>query len=318
MKIALLFPGYGSQFVGMGKELYDEYRIVQEYFEEASHVLNNNFVKLCFASSDAELSRMINAYTSLFLVGAATYAVLKEHGIEPDVVAGYNNGETTALFAAGCFSLPDGLYLLNKFCSFYQEAVEGMDVDSLAVTGVPTVQLEKVCKQVSNEQGEAFIVLYNSPTEHIVVGHRDQLAQVQEIVDGLGSTEYVGVEIGLHSSLMNGVVDLFKSYLEKVDFKDLKIPLISCIDGNIITMGSDVKERFIRHINSSLEWLRVMRMLADYDCILVAAPGDDLCEMVQKQYPEKVVMSIAKKADIDTLKEMILIEPEKTGLIDDN
>ena len=77
MKIALLFPGYGSQFVGMGKELYDEYRIVQEYFEEASHVLNNNFVKLCFASSDVELSKMVNAYTSLFLVGSISLCSAK-------------------------------------------------------------------------------------------------------------------------------------------------------------------------------------------------------------------------------------------------
>src|SRR5262245_26836049 len=121
MKIALLFPGYGSQFVGMGKELYDEYRIVQEYFEEASNCLNVNFVKLCFASSDVELGKMVNAYTSLFLIGASVYAVLKESGIEVDIVAGYNNGENAALFAAHCFSLPDGLYLLNKFCSFYQE-----------------------------------------------------------------------------------------------------------------------------------------------------------------------------------------------------
>src|SRR3990170_5846802 len=142
MKIALLFPGYGSQFVGMGKELYDEYRIVQEYFEEASNCLNTNFVKLCFASSDVELGKMGNAYTSLFLVGSATYAVLKEHGIEPDVVAGYNNGESAALFAAGCFSLPDGLYLLNKFCSFYQEIVDEMEVDVLHVTGIATAQLE--------------------------------------------------------------------------------------------------------------------------------------------------------------------------------
>ena len=69
----------------------------------------------------------------------------------------------------------------------------------------------------------------------------------------------VGAEVGLHSSLMNGVVDVFKAFLEKVDFKDLKIPLISCIDGDMVTMGSDTKERFIRHINSPLEWFRVMQ-----------------------------------------------------------
>ena len=318
MKIALLFPGFGSQFVGMGKELYDEYRIVQEYFEEASHVLNNNFVKLCFASSDAELSKMANAYTSLFLVGTATYALLKEHGIQPDVVAGYNNGESAALFAAGCFSFPDGLYLLNKFCSFYQEVVDEMEVDVIAVTGITTAQLENACKQVSNEEGKAFIAIYNSPMDHIVAGNRDQLAQIQDLFVDSGTIQYVGVEYGLHSSLMNGVVDLFKSFLEKVNFKDLKIPLISCIDGNVVTVGTDTKERFIRHINSPLDWSRVMRALVDYDCILVTIPGDDLCEMIKTHYPEKIIMSIAKKVDIDTLKEMIIIEHENTGLIDGN
>ena len=318
MKIALLFPGYGSQFVGMGKELYDEYRIVQEYFEEASHVLSNNFVKLCFASSDAELSKMINAYSSLFLMGTATYALLKEHGIEPDVVAGYNNGESAALFAAGCFSFPDGLYLLNKFCSFYQEVVDGMDVDVIHITGIATAQLEKVCAQVSAGEGKAFIAIYNSPTDHIVAGNRNQLAQIQDIFGAQIAIEYMGVEIGLHSSLMNGVVDLFKNFLEKVDFKDLKIPLLSCIDGQVVTLGSDTKERFIRHINSALEWSRVVRALADYDCILVANPGNDLSAMIKKQYPEKFVMAIAKKADIETLKEMIIVKHENTGLTDGN
>ena len=89
-------------------------------------------LNLCFASSDAELSKLANAYTSLFLIGASVYAVLKEHGIQPDIVAGYNNGESAALFAAGCFTFPDGLYLLNKFCSFYQEVVDAMDVDAYA------------------------------------------------------------------------------------------------------------------------------------------------------------------------------------------
>jgi [acyl-carrier-protein] S-malonyltransferase len=318
MKTALLFPGYGSQFVGMGKELYDEYRIVQEYFEEASHVLDINFVKLCFASSDSELSQLTHAYTSLFLIGSSIYAVLKEQGIPIDVVAGYNNGESAALFGAGCFSLPDGLYLLNKFCSFYQEVVDEMDVDALRITGIATAQLEKACEQVSSDEGKAFVAIYNSPTDHIVAGNRDQLSQLHDMFDGQAMMEYVGTEVGLHSSLMNGVVDLFKSFLEKVDFKDLKIPLISCIDGAIITVGSDTKERFIDHINSSLEWFRVMRALVDYDCILIATPADDLYEMVKNQYPEKTVVSIATKADIEKIKEIVQVTHENIGLVDGN
>lgn len=318
MKTVLLFPGYGSQFVGMGKELYDEYRIVQEYFEEASHVLDINFVKLCFASSDAEISQLTNAYTSLFLVGASIYAVLKENGIPIDAVAGYNNGESAALFAAGCFSLPDGLYLLNKFCSFYQEIVDAMDVDCLHITGIATAQLEKACEQVNKDGGQVSIAMYNSPIDHIVAGNRDQLAQLHDMFDGELAMEYVGTEVGLHSSLMNGVVDLFKSFLEKVDFKDLKIPLISCIDGATVTAGSDTKERFIRHINSPLEWFKVMRVLADYDCILLVTPHEQLYEMIKNQYPDKTVVSITTKDDIEKIKEMVKVENENTGLIDGN
>jgi [acyl-carrier-protein] S-malonyltransferase len=318
MKIALLFPGYGSQYVGMGKELYDEYRIVQEYFEEASNCLNVNFVKLCFASSDAELAKMVNAYTALFLMGSATYALLKEHGMEPDVVTGYNNGESAALFAAGCFSFPDGLYLLNKFCSFYQEIVDGMDVDLIHITGVTTEVVENACEQVNSKDDKAFIALYNSLTDHLVAGSRDQLSQIRDIIDGSGTVEYVGVEAGLHCELVNPVVEQFKMYLEKVDFKDLRIPLVSSIDGEMVTQGADTKERFIRHINSPLMFNAALAALADYDCIVIANPGNVLDEMVKQQYPEKFVISIAKKEDIDTLKEMVKKEYEEIGFTDGN
>ena len=105
-------------------------------------------------------------------------------------------------------------------------------------------------------------------------------------------------------------------YLEKVDFKDLRIPLISGIDGEMITQGADTKDRFIRHINSPLLFNSVMGSLAHYDCIIVANPGHKLFEMVKQQYPEKFVISIAKKEDIDTLKEMVKKEYEEIGSTD--
>ena len=305
MKVALLFPGYGSQFVGMGKELYDEYRIVQEYFEEASNCLNNNFVKLCFASSDAELSKLANAYSSLFLVGTATYAVLKQYDMPIDIVAGYNNGETSALFAAGCFSLPDGLYLLNKLCSFYQEYLDAHDFDALHISKVPVAEIELLCKKISTDEHSLFIAVYNSPTDVIVAGDQKTLLQLRDSLDGTAVFEQVGAEIGLHSALMNSVVESFKSYLEKVDFKDLKMPLISCIDGKKVELGEDIKERFLSHIYSPVDFTHIMRQLRDYDYILTVMPGDKLRDMIKEQYPDKTVMSIAKKADIDTLKEIM-------------
>ena len=313
-KIALLFPGYGSQYVGMGKELYDEYRIVQEYFEEASSCLDINFVKLCFASSDSELGKMANAYTSLFLVGSAVFALLKENGIESDIVAGYNNGESAALFAGGCFSLPDGLYLLNKFASFYQSIVETMDLVALHVMGVTTTHLEEACHKVNSIDGHVFVAIYNNRTDHIIVGNAEKVARIQHLFGSEAGVviEDASIDVGLHSPLAAAIVVRFKPSLEKVDFKDMRIPLISNIDGKIITDGAESKERFIAHINSPVMMSAVLRRLGDYDIIIVACPGDQLSAMVKSQYPEKTVMTIAKKADLEELKKLIVVEQTVT------
>ncbi len=307
MKIAMLFPGYGSQFVGMGKELYDEFRIVQEYYEEASNCLNVNFVKLCFASSDAELSKMNNAYTALFLTSCSTYALLKQEEIVPDIVAGFNDGEYAALFSGGCFSFPDGLYLLNKFCSFYQDALDELEVEVVSVSGVPTQQLEDVCLKVSAYDGKAFIAIYLSPTEHVVAGNTAEIEQVRDMIGTLPEVtiDHQGSEVGLHSTLMDPVVDQFKIYLEKVDFKDLQIPVLSGLDGEKIIKGDEIKRRLIRKINSPLVFNRVIEGLNEYELVLIASPADQLSALVKKRYPEKQVVLIQKGSDIQMVKSMI-------------
>src|SRR3989304_8586419 len=162
MKIIMLFPGYGSQFVGMAKELYDESRTVQEYFEEASNCLNVNFVKLCFASSDIELSKMPSAYTATFLVSSSLVTLLKQEGIVPNAVAGYNLGEYSAIYAASGFSFPDGLYLLNKLATFYQESLEGLEGIALKVTGLPTKTIEDFCYKASRGDQRVYVLIYNN------------------------------------------------------------------------------------------------------------------------------------------------------------
>ena len=311
MKIGMLFPGYGSQYVGMAKELYDESRTVQEYFEDASNCLKTNFVKLCFASSDSDLSRIENAYTSTFLVSCAIHALLKEEGIVPEVLAGYNLGEYAAIYAAGGLTFPDGLYLLNKYASIYEEALASMNVGVIRVQGISTKMLELMCKEASSKNGErVFIAFYNSPTDHVVAGHTDAVAEVRGHVSRDPETTIgeMSVDVGLHSVLMQEVADKLAVHLEIVDFNSLAMPMICSADVCRVETGDQVRARVIEHVHTPVKWDTVMQSLADCDVLVEVGPGTMLSAMAKVQYPDKIVMSINKRSDITDLKK--ILEPQ--------
>ena len=313
MKLVMLYPGYGSQFVGMAKELYDEHRIVQEYFEEAGNCLEVNFVKLAFASSDSELSRMNNAYTTLFVVSSAITALLKQEGIEPTLVAGYNNGEYSALFAAGGISFPDGLYLLNKYASLYLEDIENLDVAMVRIIGADEQQITELCVQNSDLENPVYIALYENDHRHIIAGPRARVYQVAEQARTIARVkiEEVGLELGLHSPLMGAVADTFKMYLEKVDFKDLSVGLINNTDVYEIKSGIDARAAVISFIERPVLWNQTMDALSDTDLFVEVGPGSYLTDMIKIKYPHIPALSINNKADLEELKKVIA-EQKKT------
>ena len=136
-KLGVVFPGYGEQFIGMSKDLYDESRIVQEFFEQAAGSVDINFVKLCFASSAQEISSIRYAYLAIYLFECSLYELLSQKGLKPDFIAGYGIGEYAACYAAKSLSFIDGIYFINKYAQFYEEFVkskEGKDFTVLKIT----------------------------------------------------------------------------------------------------------------------------------------------------------------------------------------
>jgi len=307
-KIGMLFPGYGSQYVGMGKELYDTSRIVQEYFEEASNCLNENFVKLCFASSDAELGKMSNAYSALFLVSVSTAMLLQEKGIKPDVIAGYNLGEYSALCTAGGLSFPDGLYLLNKFACFYQEGLDQMhDIAILQVIGVLWSILKDECAAISLNVAPIIIAFYHSPTDYTVVGSKEAIEALKVLLAGRKGAKIneLSLAVGLHSSLMDPIVEQFVIYLTKVDFHDLNVPLINSVYAKQVQAGEEIKEGIIKQINHSIIWDQVLAKFADCDLLIEVGPGTQLSFLAKEQYPDKKIVSVQKQVDINELLQLI-------------
>jgi [acyl-carrier-protein] S-malonyltransferase len=313
MKIAMLFPGFGSQFVGMCKELYDEHRVIQECFEQASSCLDINFVKLCFASSEAELGQMRNAYTSIFLVSCAVMSLLKEKGIQPSVVAGFNKGSYAALFAAGCWDLPDGLYLLNKFTAFYSELLENMNAKVVRIKGPQAPLVQDACEEVNGRGREkAYIALYETEQQHVVAGHTAAVEQICEKVvkdaQAIAQKTVIKPEdiaVGLHSPLMDPVIERYRMYTEKIDFHDLPVCLLESLAGECISKGNVIKEQIITRIHSPVIWPKVMDGLSKYEVILQIGPGTQLAEWAAARYPNKTVLAINKPADITELEKIV-------------
>lgn len=321
MKIGMIFPGYGSQFVGMCKELYDSSRLVQEYFEEAANCLNSNVVKLCFASSDAELSRMQNAYPAIFLVGSSISALLRQEGIEPHVVAGYNTGEYAALFAAKAMSFPDGLYLLNKYALSYQELLDELkEVDLVRVTGIAAEELELLCKEVRDTGAAVHLALHASETEHIISGLVPAIERVRMSLDALHGVKVktISPEFGLHSPLMDPVVGRLTMYLEKVDFHDLAVPLVSGVNGEVLTAKDVVRTNIVAHINNCVRWPQVIAQLESCDCIIEIGPGNSLHSIVQACYPNKQIITVNKPEDIEIVKSVCIKQENPVEPVDEH
>lgn len=315
MKIGMIFPGYGSQFVGMSKELYDSSRLVQEYFEEASNCLNSNLIKLCFASSDAELAKIQNAYPAIFLVGASISSLLKQEGINPDVVAGYNTGEYAALFAAQAMTFPDGLYILHKYSMLYQELLDELqEVGMLRVIGISMQDLETVCKEIRGTGAAVYASLHLSKTEHIVSGLGIGLESVRASLDVMPGVKIKTVcsEVGLHSPLMDPVVGRLAMYLEKVDFNDLAVPIISSVSGDMVTTKDVVRRNVIAHLNNAVRWPQVVEQLESCDCIIEIGPSNSLHSAIQACYPNKHILTVNKPEDIEIVKSVVCIKQENS------
>lgn len=328
MKIGMIFPGQGSQILGMGKDFYDHERIVQELFEEASNCLDQNFVRLCFASSEKELRETLNAQTSIFLVSAAIYTVLnKKYGIVPSLVAGHSSGEYSAIYAADGMNFPDALYLLRKRSLFMEESTKKQAGGMLAVFGLSEEQLSEICCKYNDPSGNqrvAEIVNFNSSSQLVVSGTLPEIEQIRKDVKALkalkGKAIPLNVAGAFHSRLMKDAKKDFGVYMVKVDFQDLKIPLINNVDAKDFIDHEKIKASLVKQISVPVLWWQSMQKFKDMDLIVEVGPSDKLSKMLQREWPEKQIMNVSTPDDMEKLLNLLgkeIIKPEIEEEADD-
>lgn len=310
--VGVIFPGYGQQFVGMGKNLYDESRMVQEFFEQAATCLDINFVKLCFASSDKEISEVDKGYLAVFLLECSFYAMLAQQGLKPDFLAGYGVGEATAAFASGSVTFADALYILNKYSVFTKEYAQEHLKDYTVlrlVRGFTRESLTQLCEKFSTDTKKAYISAHNTEHGFCVAGHRSVIEKIQKYCKDnvIRKVKEVGIAHGLHNELVQPVVDRLLPYFNKIDFKDLKVPVITNVDGSYVTSPESLKSAIINRIAQPIMWNDVMDGFEGCDVIISVGPGQQLMEWMKERYPAKEFYVVERYEDLK-LVEPLLVE----------
>lgn len=304
MKLGMVFSGYGSQFVGMGKELYDQHRIVQEVFEEASSCLDINFVKLCFASSDVEIKKIDHAFLSIFITSISIAAVLKEQGIVPSVVAGYDVGEYAAVCSIDGISRPDALYMIKKYAGLFEAMLLEKEYSLVRVTGLSVADIKTLTVQATGGDQRVDIAVFEGQDSFVLSGTQDALSEVVETVKKRSGVKVtmLDAQAGLHSLLMDDIVKNVKMYLEKVDFKDTQVPFVSGVIGEPLHSGEMIRAAIMQHIHAPTQWEKVMEAFHDCDIIIEVGPGEHLQDLLKSRYPKKKIYRVVTPADIEQVK----------------
>ncbi len=307
--IGVIFSGYGQQFVTMGKDIYNESRHTQDLFEQASMCLNMNFVQLSFASSDAEMSEIDKGYLAILLMQVSIYSQLAQAGLKPDFIAGYGIGEYAAAVASGSLSFADGLYLLSKYAKIFKSFVA--DNPHYAVLHIPkgfTLEvLEKFCEELSTDDKKIFVSAHNTEHGFYIAGHKDLIGIVKEYckLHEIRKVKELSIAYGLHSVLVDSIVSALSPYFFKIDFKPLKFPVITNVDGVYVTSPDALESAVLRRINSPVLWDEVMHGFIGCEILICVGPGNQVAEWAKAKYPDKEIYSIENLADLKKVKQLL-------------
>ena len=263
-KVAFVFSGQASQYPGMGKELAEKYPVAKSTFDEADKVLGFSISKMCFESSEEELKLTANTQPAILTCSVAVARVLAEKGLEPDFVAGHSLGEYSALVCAGSLKFADAVRLVRKRGTSMQDAVPQGVGAMAAIMGLSHAVVVDVCKRAANDEVCAPANL-NSPDQTVISGHAGAVKRAVELASQAGAKRAVILPVSapFHSALMAPMQQKLEQDLRATEFADLRVPLVTNVDADTVTTGSEAREALIRQVSMPVRWEESVRLLID-------------------------------------------------------
>lgn len=295
-----MFPGQGSQYIGMGKEFYEQIPICKEVYDLASEVTGLDIPALCFEENE---KINITEYTQICMLAteAAIYMALEQNGYQPDVTAGLSLGEYGALIASGVMTAEEAFELVRKRGILMQEAVPAGGAMA-AVLGLDAAAIEQICRETAEQTGsEVSIANYNCPGQIVISGQEEAVHLAGETCKASGAKRVVPLKVSgpFHSKMLQGAGEKLKEELKKVEISDSFVPYIANVTAGYVTKKEEVKPLLASQVSSSVRWQQTIeRLLADgADEFVEIGPGRTLSGFVKKVNRDVKVSSIDKMED---------------------
>ncbi len=290
-KTALLFPGQGSQYVGMGKDLYEKYELGKEVYKKAEEILGFDIKEICFNGPDEELKKTEICQPAIFLHSMILFELLKEHEIEVDCFAGHSLGEYIAITAAGVLDFENGLKLVKRRGELVKEASEENPGSMAAVIGLNREKVKEICDDL-NENDVIQPVNFNSPGQIVISGKKELIAVAVESAKSEGALRAIELEVSgaFHTIYMKKAYDGINEYLKDLPMSEPLVPIISNFTAKPMTSLEEIKKNIVEQLINPVLWEDSMEFLIENGIEVFVEVG-----------PGRILRGLLKRIDKNTL-----------------
>lgn len=284
MKIGYIFPGQGTQTVGMGKDIYEKYEEAKNVYKIIDNSLNENIEELTYEKTQEELNKTENTQITIYAMSMAILEILKNKGIKPEVAAGLSLGEYSALTTAGVISLEDGAKIVRTRGKLMQNLAPEGNWAMAAIIGLEDEKVEEACTKVKN--GFVKAVNYNCPGQVVVSGEKEAVLQAMEYAKKLGARKAIELKTSgpFHTEKLKDASVELRKELEKINFKDFEIPVIKNLNGMAYTKEDNMVEILSNHVISPVKFGKSIETMINMgvDTFIEIGPGKTLSGFVKK------------------------------------
>lgn len=307
--VAVVFPGQGSQYPGMGKDLYDAFEEVRGVFDEASHAIGRDMARLCFDGAGEELDLTINTQISVFTVNMAAFRVFQKHcRLKPAFMAGHSLGEYAALTASGAATLSEMLPLVLARATFMHEAVPPGSGAMAAIVGMEGAALEKLCREVSGAGETVSPANLNGPGQMVISGTAGAVEEVaKRATAGGGRAIKLPISVPCHCSLLDSASNRLDQILSAVTFRDCSVPVIPNCDPDINHESGTTKDLLVKQLTSPVRWQESIEKMVSSGVrtFIESGPKKNLSGIIRRIAPESSLLNIEDRRSLEKTLESL-------------